>query len=140
MDEEHVPQGALRPNLADGFQEGLGLNVAYGAADLGDDHVHVLLRHSVDPGLDLSRDVGDDLHRGAQVVAPALPVQYVPPDAAGADGGVAGEVLVHEALIVPQIQVGLGAVLCDEDLPVLEGAHGAGVHVEIGIKLLVPHP
>ena len=130
----------VRPDLADGLQEGLGLDVAHGAADLGDDHVHVLLGHGVDPGLDLPGDVGDDLHRGAQVVAPALPVQDVPPHPAGADGGVAGEVLVHEALIVSQVQVGLGAVLGDEDLPVLEGAHGARVHIEVGVELLVPHP
>ena len=41
---------------------------------------------------------------------------------------------------MPQVQVRLRAVVGDEDLPVLIGAHGAGVHVDIGVELLVAHP
>ena len=37
---------------------------------------------------------------------------------------------------MPDVEVGLGAVLGDEDLTVLERAHGARVHVEVGIQLL----
>ena len=140
VDEEHVPLGPLGPDLADGLQEGLGLDIAHGAADLADDHVHVVPGHGVDPAFDLVGDVGDDLDGGAQVVPPALPVQHGPVDFAGGNGAVAAEVLVHEALVVPQVQVGLRAVLGDEDLAVLIGAHGAGVHVDIGVEFLVPHP
>ena len=96
--------------------------------------------HGVDPALDLVGDVGDDLDRSAQIVAPALPVQNGPVDLAGGDGGVAGQVLVHEPLIVAQIQIRLGAVVGDKDLAVLIGAHGAGVHIDIGVELLVAHP
>ena len=140
MDEEHVAPGPLRVHLADRLQEGLGLDVAHGAADLGDDHVHILGGHGVDPALDLVGDMGDDLDRSAQIVAPALPVQNGPVDLAGGDGGVAGEVLVHEPLIVTQIQIRLGAVVGDKDFSVLIGAHGAGVHIDIGVELLVAHP
>ena len=140
MDEEHVPLGPLGPDLADGLQEGLGLDIAHGAADLADDHVHVVPGHGVDPAFDLVGDVGDDLDGGAQVVPPALPVQHGPVDFAGGNGAVAAEVLVHEALVVPQVQVGFRAVLGDEDLAVLVRAHGAGVHVDIGVEFLVPHP
>ncbi len=42
---------------------------------------------------------------------------------------------VGEALVVAEVEVGLRAVLRDEDLPVLEGVHGAGVHVDIGVEL-----
>ena len=42
---------------------------------------------------------------------------------------------VHEALVVAEIEVGLGAVLGDEDLAVLERAHGARIHVDVGIEL-----
>ena len=49
---------------------------------------------------------------------------------------VAGEVLVDEALVVPEVEVGLGAVLGDEHLAVLKRAHRAGVDVEVGIELL----
>ena len=132
--------GPLGGYLADGLQEGLGLNVAHGAADLRDDRVHVLFRHGVDAALDLVGDVGDDLHRGAQVVAPALPVQHGPVDLAGGHGAVAGEVLVHEPLVVAQVQVRLGSVLGDEHLAVLIGTHSPRVHIDIGVELLVPHP
>ena len=84
--------------------------------------------------------MGDDLDGGAQVVAPALPVQHGPVDLAGGDGGIAAEVLIHEPLVVAQVQVGLGAVLGDEHLAMLVGAHGAGVHVDIGVEFLVAHP
>ena len=140
MDEHHVAPGPLHGHLADGLQKGLGLNVAHGAADLGDDHVHILPGHGVDAVFDLVGDVGDDLHRGAQVVAPALPVQHGPVDLAGGHGAVAGQVLVHEPLVVPQVQIRLGAVLGDEHLPVLIGAHGPGVHIDIGVELLIAHP
>ena len=47
-----------------------------------------------------------------------------------------GQIFVDEALIVAQVQVSLGAVVGDKDLSVLVGAHGAGVHVEVGVQLL----
>ena len=55
-------------------------------------------------------------------------------------GAVAGEVLVHEPLVVAQVQVRLGAVLGDEHLAVLIGTHSPRVHIDIGVELLVPHP
>ena len=140
MDEHHVAVGPLGSHLADGLQEGLRLNVAHSAADLGDDHIHIFPGHGVDAAFDLIGDVGNDLHRGAQIVAPALPVQHGPPDLAGGDGAVAGQVLVHEPFVMPQVQVRFRAVVGDEHLAVLVGAHGAGVHVDIGVELLVADP
>src|SRR3989441_4156501 len=35
-----------------------------------------------------------------------------------------------------QVQVGLGAIVGDEDLPMLVGGHGAGVDVDVGVELL----
>jgi hypothetical protein len=42
-----------------------------------------------------------------------------------------------EALVVAQIEVGLGAIFSHEDFPVLEGAHRAGVDVDVGVELEV---
>lgn len=61
-------------------------------------------------------------------------------DLAGGHGAVAGEVLVHEPLVVAQVQVRLGPVLGDEHLAVLIGTHSPRVHIDIGVELLVPHP
>ncbi len=136
VDEHHVLPPPLGGHLADGLQEGLGLDVAHGAADLHDGHVGVRGVQGVDVPLDLVGDVGDDLHGAAQIVPRPLPVEHVPVDLAGGDGGVEGQVLVDEPLVVAQVQVGLRPVVGDEHLAVLIGAHGAGVHVEIGIQLL----
>ena len=38
-----------------------------------------------------------------------------------------------------QIQVGLGAVVGHKDLAVLQGAHRAGVHIDIRVQLLACH-
>ena len=136
VDEQHVLPGHLPLELAQRLDEGLALDVADGAADLGDDHV-LVLGDAVQLALDLVGDVGNDLHRAAVVCAAALLVQHRPEDLAGGDGGIPGQVFVDEALVVAQIQVGLHAVLGDEHLAVLVGVHGAGVHVQIGIELLV---
>jgi hypothetical protein len=43
---------------------------------------------------------------------------------------------VEKTLVVPHVQVGLGPVVGDEHLAVLEGVHRAGVDVEVGVELL----
>ena len=40
-----------------------------------------------------------------------------------------------EALVVAQVEVGLRAVVGDKDFAVLEGRHGAGIDVEVGVEL-----
>ena len=81
--------------------------------------------HPGDALLDLVGDVRDDLHGAAEVVPVPLLADHLVVDRAGRDVGVAGEVLVDEALVVAQVEVGLGAVVGDEHLAVLERAHGA---------------
>src|SRR3712207_9031303 len=46
----------------------------------------------------------------------------------------------EEALVVTDVEVGLGAVLGDEDLAVLERVHRPGVDVEVGVQLLHGDP
>src|SRR5690606_32683068 len=124
-------------HLADGLQEGQALDVADGAPDLDNGHVgFVVFGDPADTGLDLVGDVGDDLDGAPQVVAPALLLDDGPVDLAGGDVAALFQVLVDETLVVAHIQVAFGPVIGDEDLAVLEGAHGAGVHVYVGIEFL----
>ena len=74
-----------------------------------------------DPLLDLVGDVRDHLDRAAEVVAAALAADHRVVDGAGRDVRGARGVLVGEALVVAEVEVGLGAVLGDEHLAVLEG-------------------
>ena len=41
----------------------------------------------------------------------------------------------HEALVMAEVEVGLRAVRGDEHLAVLKRAHGARIHVDVGIEL-----
>ncbi len=45
-------------------------------------------------------------------------------------------VRVGEPLVVAEVEVGLGAVVGDEDLAVLERAHRAGIDVQVRVELL----
>ena len=140
VDVHHVLGADLAAELAQRLEERQGLDVADGAADLGDDDVgRRRLGCAADARLDLVRDVRDHLHRRAEEVALALLPQHGLPDGACAVRRVPREVLVDEALVVADVEVGLGAVLGDEDLAVLERAHRARVDVQVGIELLELH-
>ncbi len=140
MNKEAVFPADLQRDLSHCFDEGLGFNVTDGAADLRDDDIRLgLVAHAVNKILDLICDMRDDLHGGAKIFAPALLVEHVPVDLSCGQVGKAVQVFVDESLVVPQIQVGLRAVLRHIDLSVLIGTHGAGVHVDIGIQLLGRH-
>ena len=146
VQEEAVVPADLVPHLAGGLEEGQRLDVTDGAADLGDDDVDAIAprptplgtRH--DPRLDLVGDVRDDLHGVAEVLPAPLLGDDVGVHLAGRDVRAAGEVDVEEALVVADVQVGLGAVLGDEDLAVLERVHRPGVDVEVGVQLLHGDP
>ena len=126
--------------LPDGLEERQDLDVADGATDLGDDHVDVVGHEAADAPLDLVGDVRDDLHGAAEVVAPPLGGQHRLVDRAGR--GVRGprQVLVDEALVVAEVEVGLAAVVGDEHLAVLERVHGARVDVDVRVELLHRDP
>ena len=138
--KKHVVAADLVADLADGLQERQRLDVADRAADLGDDHVDVGTRHAPDAVLDLVGDVRDDLHGVAEVLAAALLGDDVGVDLAGGDVRRAVQLGVEEALVVADVEVGLGAVVGDEDLTVLERVHRPGVDVEVGVELLHGDP
>ena len=124
----------LDAELADRLEEGQRLDVADRAADL--DHADVgVAGAEPDAADDLVGDVRDDLDRRAEVVAAPLARDHALVDAPGREVAVAAGGRAHEALVVAEVEVGLGAVLGDEHLAVLERAHGARVHIDIGVEL-----
>jgi hypothetical protein len=140
VQEEAAVPADLVPDLADGLQERLRLDVPHRAAHLGDDHVDVGPAHLHDAGLDLVRDVGDDLDGVAQVVAAPLLGDDAGVDPAGGDVRRPGQPGIEEPLVVPDVQIGLRAVIGDKHLTVLEGVHGPRVHVEVRVELLHRYP
>ena len=137
VDKESVLPALLDGDLPGRFEEGSAFDVADRAADLGDDDVSVgVAAHVVDEFLDLVGDVRDGLDSASHVVAFAFLGDDAGVHLARGDVGVLVEVFVDEAFVVTQIQVRLRAVVRHVDLPVLIGAHRAGIHVDIGIHLL----
>ena len=136
VDVEAVVLADVEGELADRFEERQPFDVADGAADLGDDHVHVVGGQLADGRLDLVGDVRDDLHGLAEVVAVAFLLDDRLVDLAGGEVAVAAQRGVGEAFVVAEVEVGFGAVVEDVDLAVLVGAHGAGIDVDVGVELL----
>ena len=64
-----------------------------------------------DAALDLVGDVRNHLHGGAEIVAAALLGDHALVDAAGGEIAVAPGGGAHEALVVAEVEIGLGAVV-----------------------------
>ncbi len=103
--------------------------------DLDDRYVGAVRGHLAHGILDLVGHMGNHLDGLAQVVAAAFLQDDLLVDAAGGVVVVAGERRVSEALIVAEVEVGFSPVVGDEDFAVLEGRHGAGIDVEVGVEL-----
>ncbi len=127
----------LVAELADGLEERQALDVADRAADLDQHEVDAVVAREHEL-LDGVGDVGHDLHRAAEVVAAPLLGDDLLVDAAGRD--VVGLARRHagEALVVAEVEIGLGSVVRHEHLAVLIRAHGARIDVEVGVELLEP--
>ena len=128
------------PKLADCLNERDDLDVADGSADLDDDDVDVLVGQPLDAVLDLVGHVRDDLHGATEEIAAPLLLDDRAIHATGRGVGALGEVLVDEALVVPEVEVGLAAVLGDEDLSVLARVHRPGVDVDVRVEFAHRHP
>ena len=135
MQERAVARAHLQAHLAHRLEEGQRLDVADRAADLDDGDVDLVAGAAPHEVLDLVGDVRDHLHRLAEVVAAALLLEHALVDLAR--GEVVGPLHLgrDEALVVAEVEVGLGAVVGDEDLAVLERRHRARIDVEIRIEL-----
>jgi len=137
---EHVFGSDLTPELADRLQKRQGLDVADRAADLADHDVgRRRHRTRTDARLDLVRDVRNHLHGRTEEFALALLAQHRVPDRSGGVARRARQVLVDEALVVADVEVGLGSVFGHEHLAVLERAHRARVDIQVRIELLRLH-
>ena len=135
VDEDRVLAAQFLAHLANGLKKRQRLDVADRAADLDNGHVRAVGRDLAHGVLDLVGDVRNDLDGFAEVVAAPLLQDDLLVDAAGGEVVVARERRMGEALVVAQVEVGLGAVVGDKNLAVLEGRHGARIDVEIGVEL-----
>ena len=136
--EDALPARLVLAELADRLEKRQPFDIADGAADLTEHEIDLVLA-GADEILDLVGDVGDHLDGLAQVIAAAFLFQHVGIDPPGRDRIRHPRRDAGESLVMAQVQVGLGAVIGDEDLAMFEGRHGAGIDVEIGVELAQPH-
>src|SRR5881394_2676 len=138
VDEQRVVAAYFLTELPDRLEERQRLDVADGAADLRDHHI-VVGRQAPDRALDLVRNVRDDLHRRAEVLAAPLFGDDREVDPSRRHVVDLGERAVDEALVVAEVEIGLGAVVGHVHFAVLERRHRAGIDVDVRIELLDRH-
>ena len=140
VDIAYILASLFGADLPDGFEKWGGLNIAYGSAYLGDDHICIgFIGSTVNSVLYLVGDVRYDLYRTAEVIAAALLGDDVPVYLSRSHVGVYRQIFVNKSLVVTEVKVGLRSVIGHEYLAVLEGRHGARVYIDIGVKFLYRH-
>ncbi len=126
-------------HLTRGLEERQRFDVAHGAAHFDDRDVRLTARRgsraAFDERLDFIRDVRDDLHRLAEIIAAAFLADHRFVDLARGEVVGLAHLRADEALIVAEVEVGLRSVFRHEHFAVLKRAHRAGVDIDVGIEL-----
>jgi len=123
------------PHLANRFQEWQRFDIADRATNLDKTNISIAITF-LDAFLDLIRDVRNNLHRRAEVIAtaflgddalvnPARRVVAVAP-AFGRS---------YESFVVAKVKIGLRAIVRHEYLAMLERTHRARIHVDVWVQL-----
>src|SRR6266700_6449234 len=134
MDEHRIIAPQLLAHLPDGFHERQRFNIADRAANFDDRDVHIL-RNLLHRRFDFVSDVRNYLDGLAEIISATLLRDDLLVNAPGGPVVIARKFGVSETLVVPEVEVGFGAVIGDEDFAVLKRRHGAGIHVEVWIEL-----
>src|SRR6185437_4918026 len=138
MDIERALAAEVVAHLANGFEEGQALDIAHRAADLAQNEILVAVEVSLDEFLDCVGNVRDHLDGGAQILAAALAADHRRIDAARRDAVAAPRGDAGVALVMAEIEIGLGAVVGDVDFAMLIRAHSPRIDIEVRIEL--PRP
>ena len=126
--------------LTERFKERLALDIAHGAAHLDDgDSGFLIGKITVETAFDFVCNMRDYLNGSPAVISPAFLLEHAPVNFTRGHIGILVQIFVNKTLIVPKVQIRLGAVLGYENLSVLDGVHGSGVHIDIRVELLHRH-
>ena len=135
MHENHILRAQFQTHLPDRFQKRQRFNVAHRAANFDEHNIHAF-GHFAEGGFNFVGDVRNHLHGFAQVI----PAPFLGDDrfvkTPGGPVVVARQMCGGKPFVVPQVQIGLGAIVGDKDFAMLIGRHGAGINVQVGIALL----
>src|SRR5450759_35199 len=128
------------PQLPDGLQKRLALDVTDGTPNFVDCNVGVFVLDNLqDPLFYLVGDMWNDLHCRAKELALPFPGDNRSIHRPGGGVTLPSQVYIHEPFVMSQVKVGLGAVIGNKYLAVLERVHGAGIYVDIRVDFLHHH-
>ncbi len=136
VEEEDVAVADFERELSHRLQKGQALDIPDRATEFGDQHIHIVFAALVNPFFDFVGHVGDDLDGGSEIVAAPFFLNDPLVNLSGGQVVEAAEFARGETLVVPEVEVGLGPVVQDIHLSVLEWAHRARVDVQVWIELL----
>ena len=137
VDQNDILAPFLMLKLADGFQKRLAFDIAHSTPHFDDGDLSILrCRIAVKTALDLIGDMRDDLHGSASEISPAFFLKYGPVDLSRSYIRVLCQAFVDETLVMPKVKIRLSSVIGYEHLPVLNRIHGAGVNIDVRVKLL----
>ena len=134
MHKGAVVRAEFEAELAHGFQKWQRFNIAHSAADFADGDLHAV-GAALDEFLDFVGDVRNHLHGFAEIVPAPLFFDDAFVNAPGGEIVGLAHARFYETLVVPEVEVGFSIIVGDENLAVLEGTHGARVHVDIRVEL-----
>ncbi|OIQ63239.1 hypothetical protein GALL_552200 [mine drainage metagenome] len=138
VDKGAVVRSQLQAELTYRFQERQRFNVADGASNLDNGHVHCVscakTGSTFDEILNFIGDMRNDLYCLAKVVAPAFFLKHAFVNLARCEVVGLFHARLDKTLIVTQVEVSLGTVIGDKYFTMLERRHGARVDVQIGIE------
>src|SRR5262249_4354980 len=121
------------------LEERQALNVTDGAADFTEDKVFAV-EIGLNELLDGVGDMRDDLYGRPEIFAAPFAADHRRIDPPGSDRITASRADADITPVMAEIEIGLGAVVGDDRLPMLIGAHRAGIDIEVGVKLAQPDP
>jgi len=138
MDKENILASEFVSKLACRLNEREALDVADGTAEFGDDDVGcgIFGRLEPHPSFDFVGDVRNDLNRIPEVLPTSIPLDHARVNLARGDIRGLRKADVQKALVVADVEVGLGTVVGHKDLAVLERIHRSRVDVKVGVELL----
>ena len=120
VEEEDVAVADFKCELSHRFEERQALDIPDCATEFGDQHIHIVFAALVNPLFDFVGYVGDDLDRGSEIVTAPLFLNDPLVNLPGGQIIEAAEFARGETLVVPEVEVGLGPVVEDIHLSVLE--------------------
>ena len=137
MDIQDILFADIFSELANSFQKGQAFNIADRSAYFCYGNICSVMRSKAqNPFLYLISDVRNYLNSASEELSFSLFFYNRPVNLTCSNVALCRKILVNEAFVMSEVEIGFRSVAGNEDLSMLKWAHCAGVDVQIGVKLL----